>query len=488
MPTSPSGNDDDLVAGVQDALQRAGITAGDTLLLAWSGGRDSTVLLDLLRRLATPLQLNLVAAHIDHAMRESSTRDAAHCEEQAHRFGLCFERVTLTAGQVTSQGEAREARYLKLAELALAHRARAVLTAHHGDDRLESALINLLRGSGLDGLATLQEDATLRIEHHNLRVLRPLLFASARQVADYARERNLTWVDDPTNATDHYLRNRIRQQVTPQLRAIAGELSPARRTLANLESEHEAAEHAANQLETRARRPALEPDTHAFDAHLLLSAPRALCFRVILRIAPAFDRETLERIAALLPDAFSITPKHLSAPGFLVRASHGRLTLLPARQRGGRDRLHPTASPIKIAATPRGALDWQGSHVRWSILPRAQAAPDHPARPWRCLLPAPAAHHPLTLRGYLPGDTLTRTRQDGTPQKIKASAVFQAARIGADTRWCWPCVADASNDLIWIAGLSTSFPPDPTHASRQVLEVIVRPSAALSAILQWQRK
>ncbi|TXD35715.1 tRNA lysidine(34) synthetase TilS [Lujinxingia vulgaris] len=487
MP-SPSTTEDTLLEGVHDALGRAGVAPGDTLVVAWSGGRDSTVLLDLLQRIAPTLDIHLVAAHVDHAMRASSSDDAAHCEARAQESGIHLERVTLSPGEASNQADARQARYQALAMLARRHQAAALVTAHHGDDRLESALINLLRGSGLDGLATLQEDTTLIVNNARLRVLRPLLFASAEDVDAYSRRRNLVWVEDPTNATDSYLRNRIRHELTPALRAIAGELAPARRTLTNLVSERRAADAAADALETRARRPPLEPDAHAFDAHTLKNAPRAVCTRVILRIAPHFDRQTLARIAAMLPEAFSITPKYLSAPGFLVRVSHGQLVLLPSRERGGRDRLHPTARPATLAAAPRGLIDWQGSKLRWSTLPRALAAPDHPARPWRCLLPPPPQGHTLTLRGYRPGDTLNRITGQAISTRFKASAIFQAARLGADVRWCWPCIADADDTLIWIAGLTPPSRPAQTPSSEHLIEVIVQPSAALSAILHWQRK
>ncbi|RDV38854.1 tRNA lysidine(34) synthetase TilS [Bradymonadaceae bacterium TMQ3] len=488
MPTPPTASEDTLLEGVQNALEHADIRRGDRLVVAWSGGRDSTVLLDLLQRLAPGLHLHLIAAHVDHAMRESSSRDAEHCEAWARTSGIQLERVTLSPGQASNQADARQARYQALGAIAQTHRASALLTAHHGDDRLESALINLLRGSGLDGLATLKEDATLTIEDRRLRVLRPMLFASAEQVGDYARQRQLTWVEDPTNATDRYLRNRIRREVTPALRAIAGELGPARRTLINLEAERQAADDVADALERRARRPPLEPDAHAFDARTLLNAPHATCTRIILRIAPHFARETLAGVLAMLPGAFSITPKHLSAPGFLVRVSHGQLVLLPSRERGGRDRLHPVAAPANFASTPQGTLAWQGSLLQWSLVPRAEAAPDHPARPWRCLLPHSLAKQPLTLRGYRPGDTLMRLRQDGTSQTRKASTVFQAAQLGTDVRWCWPCIADTNNNLIWIAGLKPpSFPAQNTSA-HPFWEIVVRPGAALSAILHWQRK
>ncbi|RAL21625.1 tRNA lysidine(34) synthetase TilS [Lujinxingia litoralis] len=480
--------EDPLYRGVRQALLKAALPPDATLVLAWSGGQDSTVLLDLLMHLAPELSYGLVAAHIDHGMRPTSVRDAAFCRALARERGIALEVIHLTPGELSGQAAARQARYAALADLASQHRAAALLTAHHGDDLLESALMNLLRGSGLDGLASLRADALIPHRGATGRLLRPLLFAESADLSDYARRHGLTWVEDPTNAEDTYLRNRLRQRVTPALREIAGDLKPARRTLHNLEMERDAARHAADQLYQRARRPTLTPDARAFDAHTLLEAPRATATRMLLTLEPAWDAATLERILALLPRAFTTTPARHCVRGHLVWASHGRLSIEPCAERGAQDLLRRRAPLLRLPTTERGQVEWLGTRLRWSTLAARQVAPDCPQRPWRHLITEADWSQGLVLRAPRQGDRLEAQRPEGTTWHRDARTIFQSHHLGTDVRWAWPCLAHADDRLIWICGLAAEPFPRPHSPNARWVEVIVEPATALSAILQWQRK
>lgn len=172
-------------------------------VVAVSGGVDSVVLLDLLRMYP---DVKLTVAHFDHGIRDDSHLDRAHVESLAKRYRLpfVFDKGRLGAG--ASEAEAREARYKFLDNVKTKTGAHAVVTAHHQDDVLETAIINLLRGTGRKGLSSLTNGEG---------IIRPLLDVPKSEIIDYAKRHGLEWREDSTNTNTDYLRNRIRHELLP---------------------------------------------------------------------------------------------------------------------------------------------------------------------------------------------------------------------------------------------------------------------------------
>ncbi len=166
-------------------------------LVAVSGGIDSVVLLDMLVRRG---KHELVVAHFDHGIRDDSAQDAILVAGLAKEYGLEFESKREELGAKASEELARTRRYQFLRVVAKKHGARLV-TAHHADDAIETVAINIVRGTGWRGLAVLDSD-----------IIRPLLGISKQEIATYANKHNLKWHEDSTNASDAYLRNRIRRK------------------------------------------------------------------------------------------------------------------------------------------------------------------------------------------------------------------------------------------------------------------------------------
>ena len=170
------------------------------IIVAVSGGIDSVVLLDMLARSGGH---NLVVAHFDHGMRDDSAADARFVELLAAKYGLEFvsQREDLSGA---SEAQARDRRYGFL--FGEAHKRQAKLaTAHHLDDLVETIALNVNRGTRWRGLASMNDD----------RIWRPLVNRTKSELKDYAAENRLEWVEDETNSTDAYSRNRIRRKVAP---------------------------------------------------------------------------------------------------------------------------------------------------------------------------------------------------------------------------------------------------------------------------------
>lgn len=169
-------------------------------VVAVSGGVDSVVLLDMLVKKGED---ELIVAHFDHGIRPESDADARFVEALASKYGLKFETKREELGKSASEELARERRYDFLRDVAHRHSAR-IVTAHHGSDMIESIAINLTRGTGWRGLAVLNDKT----------VFRPLLYLAKSDIHEYALRHRLEWVEDETNNSDVYLRNRIRQQLS----------------------------------------------------------------------------------------------------------------------------------------------------------------------------------------------------------------------------------------------------------------------------------
>jgi tRNA(Ile)-lysidine synthase len=190
------------------------IEPGETLLVAVSGGPDSMALLDVLARLRSRLRVSLVAHAVDHGLRAAASEEIALAEELARRHGVPFAvtRVDVAKGG-NLQARARTARLAALREAARRADARRIATGHHEDDRAETVLLRLLRGSGPRGLACLPPcDGDL---------VRPLLRASRATILEHLARHQVPFAEDPSNADPRFLRSRVRHELLPLLRALS---------------------------------------------------------------------------------------------------------------------------------------------------------------------------------------------------------------------------------------------------------------------------
>ena len=178
--------------------------------IAFSGGLDSTVLLHLLANTESLPPLN--AIHVHHGLQTAADAWPAHCQSICDRLGVPLRvmRVQVEPG-ASLERAAREARYQAFAEVTGA--GEVLLTGQHRDDQAETLLFRLLRGAGVRGLAAMPMHRPLANGH----LVRPLLDVSRAELEAYAREHQLTWIEDPSNADPRFSRNYLRHRVFPLL-------------------------------------------------------------------------------------------------------------------------------------------------------------------------------------------------------------------------------------------------------------------------------
>lgn len=201
------------------------------LLVGYSGGLDSTVLLHWLQRSAEMSGVGLRAVHVHHGLQPAADDWALHCQRQCDRLGvaLAVRRVSvdLQAG-LGMEGAARAAR--RAAFTAELGGAETLVLAQHQDDQAETFLLRALRGSGVDGLGAMAAESVLGAH----RMWRPLLRVPRAALLAYAQAHGLDWIEDPSNAEDGPDRNFLRLHVMPLLRQRWPHASAALATSADL--------------------------------------------------------------------------------------------------------------------------------------------------------------------------------------------------------------------------------------------------------------
>lgn len=183
------------------------------LLIAFSGGLDSTVLLHTVARLRQQQDISVRAVHIHHGISRYADQWAEHCHSVCKSLDipLIVERVTLSREGLGTEAAARQARYAVFSTLLTA--GEALLTAHHQDDQCETLLLALKRGSGPAGLAAMPHV----LPFSGGAIVRPLLPYTRHQLAEYAGYHQLRWIDDDSNEDPAYDRNFLRLKILPLL-------------------------------------------------------------------------------------------------------------------------------------------------------------------------------------------------------------------------------------------------------------------------------
>lgn len=312
-------------------LALAGPLRGARFCVAYSGGLDSTVLLAALASLRERSGFQLRALHVDHGLHPDSAQWARGARRQARRLGVTCEllqvRIRLDAGE-SVEALAREARYAALSSALTAQ--EQLVTAHSQDDQLETVLLALSRGGGMRGLAAMNPRSWL--VHH--RLLRPLLPVSRAELARFATDRKLVWIEDASNLDQRFDRNFLRLRVIPALR----ERWPALAATASRSVSHVA--EAQQQLTRSARRAAVR----AADGRALrVSALRALdpparrnllLYWIGTRGVPLPDHRRLGEIAGPLLEARHDAMPRVQWRGGELRRHGDRLFALTAAESG----------------------------------------------------------------------------------------------------------------------------------------------------------
>jgi tRNA(Ile)-lysidine synthase len=464
---------------------------GATIVVGASGGADSTALLASIAEARTH---RVIAAHLDHAMRPGSERDASFVRELATRLGVEHREERLepadangltgdTTSRANREDAGRRARYAFLLRVAREKAAMGagpafVAVGHIAEDVLETQLIALLRGAGPRGFShprPVRQDG----------VVRPLLAHTRREILDYLAERGLDHVEDPTNADGSNLRARLRRDVVPLLVRENPEAARAAvrasRLFAGLDDAWTAHVRAiAASLET-ARGPGEivldAPSGRPYDRHVLSSVLREIVSD-LAGARPEIGCEAMERIA----DAWRDGARHaVDLPGGIrVRVEAGAVRIgdrtMDLAMDGSRGA--PWARAARELGIP-GRIVWapfgeDRLDLAREISSSVRPAPAHPraaSGPEVAWLDAQCIEPPLVVRSRTEGD---RYRPMGLEGSAKVQDILTDRKIPRISRDALPVVADVRG-ILWIPGLRVDERARITDRTTQAICVEARP-------------
>jgi tRNA(Ile)-lysidine synthase len=185
------------------------------IVVGVSGGPDSMAILHLLLKLRDIKKLNIICAHVNHNIRKESEEEASHLEQYCKEYNITFEMMMIEEyNGANFESEAREKRYAFFEKLITKYNAAYLMTAHHGDDLIETILMRIVRGSTFKGYAGFSKV----IDKCSYKIERPLISVTKDDILKYYALHNIKYDVDSSNTTDEHTRNRYRKYVLPFLK------------------------------------------------------------------------------------------------------------------------------------------------------------------------------------------------------------------------------------------------------------------------------
>ncbi len=415
------------------------------LVVAYSGGRDSTVLLHLAFAYARAQQLPLRAIHINHRLQAAAADFVSHCRQECHALNIPLQVITVAVNKTGKglEADARTARYRAFAASLAA--GEILLLGQHADDQIETLLLQLLRGAGPLGLAGMPATAACGAGQ----LCRPLLTVRRDALTALAERRGWRWIDDPSNADHALARNRLRAELMPVL--LAQRDGAAGVLLRAMQWQTEAVE--------------LQADLAALDAETVSHRNGLLSRSRLLALSPVRQANLLR---------WWLQQQQLPSPN--AERLHSFLQQLPAASdqvwmHWGDQQLRVTAD--QIAVLPHWSLD-VGQTLSWSAtmdlpLPAGLGelhwqSSSQSASGAALTLRKPAPDETVSVRWQAPGVKLALPGRQG---RRDLKDVFQEARIPAWLRPLWPKLF-YNDELVALPGIVVSQAGLPTTASTPV--------------------
>jgi tRNA(Ile)-lysidine synthase len=455
------------------------LAGGETVVLAVSGGPDSTALLHGIAAVGPDVHLTLHVAHLDHRLRPDAGGDAAFVAAASRALGLRHHhdsvdpRILAAQEGLSLEDAARRVRYEFLMRVARDIGATVVGTGHTLDDQAETVLIRLLRGSGLDGLTGIPPVR----RSGEIRIIRPLIETTRADVESYLRAIGAEWREDSTNRDLAILRNRIRLVLLP---ALGGYNPDVRRTLARVAGLLRDEAEAMETLAAPSIGEALSGDAPM--VHVALEP--------FARLPAALQRRALrEAVRRVRGNLRAVRFVHIEGARQIVLGGHaGSWLPLPGgiritRRSGGAEvAMQSVDRPPGVYELPvpgRVVAIEFGVHLTAEVLTRddlaAERRPDAAGRD-TVVLDATQVGSALVLRGPQAGDRFAPAGMEGRTKTV--ADYLRDAKVPQHRRAVVPVLATKDGVIVWIVGMRGSEAGRITPATTRAVRVVARPLRA----------
>ena len=400
------------------------------VVVALSGGADSVALLAILRT----LQYKCVAAHCNFHLRgDESNRDEQHAIDIAHRLGAECEVVHFDVKtyenehKVSTEMACRELRYEWFEQLRQKYNAQAIAVAHHRDDDIETMFLNLLRGSGIAGVAAMR--------WINGYIVRPMLNVSREDIELYLKDKTLEYVVDSTNAECEFKRNKLRNEVLPVLqKAFPGAGDMLMKSLQYLKENREIYNETIGQASKKYKTGNVIRLAEVLESYV---SPFTLLFEMLSPYG--FNANQVERMI----DAQNGSGKLFYSSQWVAVVNRGDVELLPIEKYDNSseeyviDLLADVSAPIALQVEEINPEEFQPQKDRNVIYLDAKVLEGNPR---------------IVLRHWREGDRLAPFGMNGTK---KLSDIFSDAKLSLIEKGkVW--ILERNGEILWVVGMRAS--------------------------------
>ncbi len=402
---------------------------GDTVVVAVSGGPDSMCLLDLLCKIDN---INLVVAHVNHKLRKESEEEKDFVEAYAKKRHLIYEYMEIKEyNHDNLENEARNKRYDFFKELVEKHHAQYLMTAHHGDDLVETILMRLTRGSSIKGYSGFKREVIM----DNYKIVRPLIGVTKDDILEYMKNNNLKYYIDKSNSSIKYTRNRYRKVVLPFLKK----------------------ENKAVHLKYLKFSQELEQVNNFIDDYIRnilkeIKTTKGIKITELRKYDDFIIKKIIEYELSLIyvNDLFKVSDSNtLAIKDLIMRDKNGYINL-PNEYVAIKDYNYFKIEHTKVRDNYCYILDNEvkvpGGIIK--VLPKSDKKSNYVIR-----LNSANIKLPLMVRSRLEGDKIAVKNLKGS-KKVKD--IFIDEKISREKRKNFPVVVDSENNILWLPGVKKS--------------------------------
>ena len=442
------------------------LSQDDTVIVGVSGGADSMCLLCVLKKYQEKVPFRIIAVHVNHMLRaDAADADEAFVEMYCEKMGITYECFRVSVDKLakeqklTTEEAGRIARREAFVKTSERYNGTKIALAHHMNDNAETFMLNLARGSALDGLSGMRPV--------NGMYIRPLLCVKREEVEEYLKEQNVAYCVDETNLEDAYTRNRIRNHIIPYLE---NEVNP------------KSVEHMnASMEELREVREYLELQTHLLEKKYVREEDGVLILNELLKEIPLMQRRVIRSaIIKSTKKEKDIESKHIEMIRNLLEKQVGRQANLPygitairvyegvllRREKEESEFLDKIEiSELKIGEEKTVQYgDWT---VEMRVFPRDGQYLEVPKKTFTKWFDYDIIKWTVSIRSRESGDRLV-IDEAGKTQKLKN--FFINEKIPSDQRAQIPLIADTTQ-IMWVVGYRQSKAYQVTEHTKNILQI-----------------